>query len=107
MTVTVTRIYTFEAAHALPVEFGGPATRLHGHTYTVRVTVPGGTRTEDLDGCWRDTVHPDVDHALLNEVFQDTTVEGLAATWLEHFAHFDATAVEVQEGALRFARAEA
>jgi 6-pyruvoyl-tetrahydropterin synthase len=100
--VTVTRIYSFEAAHALPAEFGGPATRMHGHTYTVRVTVAGGVRTEDLDKTWK-TISHRLDHRLLNDVVEDTTVEGLATYLL---SELDAEAVEVQEGNLRFARAE-
>jgi 6-pyruvoyl-tetrahydropterin synthase len=102
VNVTVTRIYTFEAAHRLPDEFGGPATRLHGHTYTVRVTTPGGVRTEDTDATW-ETLRADLDHSLLNDVVDDTTVEGLAAFLLHEL---DAEAVEVQEGNLRYARAE-
>src|SRR6266516_3956816 len=36
----------FEAAHALHGDFG-PATRRHGHTYRVEVTVRGETLKED------------------------------------------------------------
>lgn len=102
MKTSITRIYTFEAAHALPADFGGPATRVHGHTYTVRVTMPGRHRTEDLDREW-DRLAARLDHRLLNEVIEDTTVEGLAEFVL---AELDAQAVEVQEGTLRFGRAE-
>lgn len=103
MNVTVTRIYTFEAAHSLPEDFGGPATRTHGHTYTVRVTLPARTRTEDLDAAWRGIVD-ELDHRLLNDYWDDTTVEGLAVALLGFFP--DALAVEVQEGNQRFGRAE-
>lgn len=108
MKVTVTRIYSFEAAHRLPDEFGGPATRLHGHTYTLRVTVEGGYRTEDLDAEWN-VLRPLYDHALLNDHLTDTTVEGLAREFLRWFTCADVpvVAVEVQEGNLRHARAEA
>lgn len=105
--ITVTRIYTFEAAHQLPAEFGGPATQMHGHTYTLRVTVPGGTRTEDMDELWSQVVRPSVDHKVLNDVTSDTTVEGLAEWFARRFAMFTPPAVEVQEGRLRFARWEA
>lgn len=99
---TITRIYRFEAAHQLPESFCGPATRLHGHSYTVRIEMPGGHRTEDLDAAWDELSSACLDHRFLNDHFGDTTVEGLADAF---FTAFDAVSVEVQEGDLRFARA--
>lgn len=105
MRTTVTRIYRFEAAHSLP-GFGGPAEALHGHSYAARVEVEGGYRTEDLDAAWSRLL-PRLDHALLNEAFDDTTVEGLAAALFGRLADAGAPvrSVEVQEGDLRFGRA--
>lgn len=102
MTVTVTRIYKFEAAHKLPKAFCGPATRLHGHSYTVRIEMPHGFRTEDLDAEWKKVAAAKLDHRFLNDHFEDTTVEGLAK---ELLYRFEAVSVEVQEGEVRFGRA--
>ena len=101
---TVTRIYRFEAAHRLPEGFG-KASGLHGHSYTVRVELEGGYPTETLDRFWAG-LSSTFDHKLLNDVFDDTTVEGLAESLLVRLGSAcPVLAVEVQEGDLRFGRA--
>ena len=45
MKTTITRRFTFEAAHQLP-HHSGKCARLHGHSYTLEVTVGGALLTE-------------------------------------------------------------
>lgn len=94
MIVGVTRIYRFEAAHRLP-SWAGPAGRIHGHSYTVEVTTAPGMPTEELDLLW-ESIHHRCDHRLLNDEWEDTTVEGLAEAMLLLLP--DALVVSVQEG---------
>ena len=70
------RDYTFEAAHRLPnLPAEHKCSRLHGHTYYVRVTVQGEVDSmlgwvmdyAHLDGCW-DVVYDLLDHRYLNEI---------------------------------------
>ncbi|MFT7557430.1 MAG: 6-pyruvoyltetrahydropterin/6-carboxytetrahydropterin synthase [Planctomycetota bacterium] len=44
--VSITKQYTFEAAHQLPNHIGQCA-RLHGHSYLLEVTVSGPIKPED------------------------------------------------------------
>jgi 6-pyruvoyltetrahydropterin/6-carboxytetrahydropterin synthase len=81
--------FTFEAAHFLPsAEKGTPNSRIHGHSFRVRVTLKGapdddtglilhlGTVEEKLK-----TVQGKLDHRFLNE-----DVPGLELPTLEHIA---------------------
>ena len=85
------RIYKeffFEAAHFLPLAPPGhPNSRIHGHSFRVRVTVDGEPDEEtgiivhfdDLEAAIADA-RAALDHRLLNEV------EGLSAPTLERIA---------------------
>lgn len=81
--------FTFEAAHFLPsAEKGTANSRIHGHSFRVRVTLKGapaddtgliqhlGVVEEKLKA-----VHDKLDHRFLNE-----DVEGLEYPTLEHIA---------------------
>lgn len=81
--------FTFEAAHFLPsAEKGTANSRIHGHSFRVRVTLKGapaddtgliqhlGVVEEKLK-----SVHAKLDHRFLNE-----DVEGLDYPTLEHIA---------------------
>jgi 6-pyruvoyltetrahydropterin/6-carboxytetrahydropterin synthase len=84
MEVTLTRQYTFEAAHFLPrVADGHPCKRMHGHSYRLRVSLTG---EPDPDGMLLDYLEIDrrlapvlavLDHHTLNEVpgLENPTVE--------------------------------
>lgn len=43
--LTLTKIFTFDAAHALE-HYPGKCRHIHGHTYTLHVTVAGAVRDE-------------------------------------------------------------
>lgn len=60
----------FEAAHALRGDFG-PATRRHGHTYRVEVSVRGPTLREDGTLCDLSVLQSAVDEAVGALDYQD------------------------------------
>ena len=77
--------FTFEAAHFLPsAPPGHPNSRVHGHSFRVRVTIDGEPdgktgvimHLDDVEAALSD-VHEALDHRMLNEV------EGLAQPTLE------------------------
>jgi len=87
---TVTKILSFDAAHCLP-EHEGKCRNVHGHTYTLEVTVEGqvqdGGPTDrmvmdfaDLRGRVAELVVDHLDHQYLNDLFDFVpTAEALAA----------------------------
>lgn len=87
---TITRSYTFEAAHQLPhVPEGHKCGRMHGHSYVLRVAVAGKLDTEGpeagmvmefgrLDRFVKDLVIAKLDHRCLNDVLDNPTSERLA-----------------------------
>jgi 6-pyruvoyltetrahydropterin/6-carboxytetrahydropterin synthase len=91
MSIQAMRIYkefTFEAAHFLPsAPVGHPNSRLHGHSFRVRVTIDGEPdettgvvmHLDDVEAALTD-VHEALDHRFLNEV------EGLSQPTLERIA---------------------
>ncbi len=96
MRVTATKRATFDAAHSLP-RHPGKCARLHGHTYTVEVSVrreSGGFDSEtgmvadfgDLSAALQ-RVLSRYDHGLLNDHLENPTAEVLAGTILRQLAH--------------------
>lgn len=82
--------FTFEAAHFLPsAPPGHPNSRLHGHSFHVRITIEGEPdpqtglilHFEDLAAATAD-VRDEFDHRYLNEM------DGLGAPTLENIAKF-------------------
>lgn len=94
MRTTVTKILTFDAAHSLP-DHEGKCRNIHGHTYSLEVTVEGPVQTggpadrmvmdfgrlrEEME---RLVVDP-LDHCYLNELFEFApTAEALAGWAME------------------------
>ncbi|CAN7235750.1 6-carboxytetrahydropterin synthase [Phyllobacterium sp. LjRoot231] len=89
--------FTFEAAHHLPHIFpdGHVNTRLHGHSFRVRVTLEGkpDSRTgliSDLGAVKSafDSAHEKLDHRYLNEIegLETPTLENIAMWLWRHFA---------------------
>lgn len=86
--LSVTRIFTLDAAHQLP-DYPGPCARLHGHTYRLEVTVGGNP---DLSGMVIDfadlkklvatNVLDHFDHTFLNDLIPNPTVENVADDFL-------------------------
>jgi 6-pyruvoyltetrahydropterin/6-carboxytetrahydropterin synthase len=80
--------FRFEAAHFLPhVANGHKCSRMHGHSYLVRVELKGnvGQRTgwvrdyKDVARAWQD-LHCELDHHTLNDIpgLENSTAEHLA-----------------------------
>ncbi len=94
-TATISKEFTFDAAHSLP-NSDGPCKRLHGHTY--RVTVVARGRTQPVDGradegmvvdftrikeVFKRRVEARCDHQYLNEsVPVERTTAELLAAWM-------------------------
>ena len=85
MRTSVTRTFTFEAAHQLPWH-EGKCRHLHGHSYRLEVTVEGpvGPNGIVVDfGDIKTVVRRDVlaryDHRYLNDLFDNPTAELVAA----------------------------
>jgi 6-pyruvoyltetrahydropterin/6-carboxytetrahydropterin synthase len=84
MRTSVTRVFTFEAAHRLPWH-EGKCRELHGHSYRLEVTVAGpiGPSGIVVDfAAIREVVERDVidayDHRFLNDLFDNPTAELIA-----------------------------
>lgn len=85
MQTYVTRSFTFEASHVLAWH-KGKCSQLHGHGYKIEVTVGG---RPDADGIVIDfdkladivdiEVIAKLDHAHLNDAFENPTAENIAA----------------------------
>ena len=85
MQTSVTRTFTFEAAHQLPWH-PGKCRNLHGHSYRLEVTVEGpiGDHGIVIDFAdIKDVVERDViaayDHRYLNDLLDNPTAELIAA----------------------------
>jgi 6-pyruvoyltetrahydropterin/6-carboxytetrahydropterin synthase len=84
MRTSVTRSFTFEAAHQLPWH-PGKCQRLHGHSYRLEVTVEGPVGDNGIVVDFADikeVVERDVvarfDHAYLNDLLDNPTAELIA-----------------------------
>lgn len=88
MRTAVTRCFTFEAAHYLPLH-EGQCRELHGHRYQLEVTVEGPVNDDGMVidfGQLAEIVKTSIlniyDHSLLNDVLQNPTTELLIEdTW--------------------------
>lgn len=89
MTTRIWKVFTFEAAHLLPlVPKEHQCSRLHGHSYSAKVTI-GGTPVAgwlidfaQMKAVWQ-VVAGGLDHSYLNDIegLENPTAENLAA-WL-------------------------
>lgn len=88
MRTRLTRSFTFEAAHHLPLH-PGRCRRLHGHHYRLEVTVEGPVGPDgmvvdfdELASAVSELVLSRYDHQLLNDLFDNPTAEVIASeTW--------------------------
>lgn len=85
MRTSVTRVFSFEAAHQLPWH-DGKCQRLHGHSYRLEVTVTGPVREDGMVMDFaevKEVVEREVierfDHQYLNDFFENPTAEIVAA----------------------------
>jgi 6-pyruvoyltetrahydropterin/6-carboxytetrahydropterin synthase len=84
MRTTVTRAFTFEAAHQLPWHTGA-CRNLHGHGYRLEVTVAGPVNDDgividfaDVSGVVQREVIDRYDHTYLNDLLDNPTAELIA-----------------------------
>lgn len=93
--VSVTKRFTFEASHNL-IDYDGPCSNLHGHSYKLYVTVSGYVDTvsknvtdcmvidfKDIKSIVKREVVDKLDHTYLNEVFTQPTAEVMAVLIFE------------------------
>lgn len=80
----VTRKFTFDAAHFL-TDYYGKCERLHGHTYTLEITLEGKVQTNGLmidfvvlKKIVQKHVLVKLDHQLLNDVIENPSAERVA-----------------------------
>jgi 6-pyruvoyltetrahydropterin/6-carboxytetrahydropterin synthase len=89
MKTSITKTFTFEAAHSLPA-YEGPCQRVHGHSYVLEVTVTGPLQTSGSDAGMvadfrkvSDVVKKEIvepwDHTFLNDMVSFTTTAELLA----------------------------
>lgn len=85
MRTSVTRTFSFEAAHQLPWH-EGKCRRLHGHTYRLEVTVEGALDDQGIVVDFAEVkavvdreVVERYDHRFLNDLVDNPTAELLAA----------------------------
>jgi 6-pyruvoyltetrahydropterin/6-carboxytetrahydropterin synthase len=84
MRTTVTRTFTFEAAHQLPWHTGA-CRQLHGHGYRLEVWVEGPINNDgivvdfaDLEATVQREVIDRFDHTYLNDLLDNPTAELIA-----------------------------
>jgi 6-pyruvoyltetrahydropterin/6-carboxytetrahydropterin synthase len=84
MRTTVTRAFTFEAAHQLPWHQGA-CRNLHGHGYRLEVTVAGPVNDDgividfaDVGDVVRREIISRYDHTFLNDLLDNPTAELIA-----------------------------
>lgn len=84
MKIRLSREFKFDAAHKLE-NYNGVCARIHGHTYTLVVTVEGEPDDSgmlidffDMKKIVEETVISKVDHTYLNDFYQQPTVENMA-----------------------------
>lgn len=80
----LSRTFKFDAAHKL-VDYPGVCRRIHGHTYTLTVTVEGEPDDTgmiidffDMKKVVEETVIAKVDHTYLNDLYDQPTAENVA-----------------------------
>lgn len=111
-TASLTKTWTFDAAHQLP-NHDGKCARLHGHTYKVELTVTGEIKDANGDAdegmvidfgalstIWKKYLEPALDHRFLNDelpsAYHPTTAENIACWLADEFAdHLLALPVQV------------
>lgn len=95
MTIaTISRSYTFEAAHHLPsLPIGHKCRRMHGHSYKVEWHITGEVEESGLVAniefgaldVWMASVLNTVDHHVWNDKLECPTIENIAQWFLDLF----------------------
>lgn len=89
MKTSVTKTFTFDAAHQLPWH-EGKCRHLHGHTYRLEVTVVGPLSEDgivmdfgDISRVVRSSIIERYDHTFLNDFIENPTAEILAVEFFK------------------------
>ncbi|MBI2030173.1 6-carboxytetrahydropterin synthase QueD [Candidatus Kaiserbacteria bacterium] len=119
MKTSITATFTLESAHMLP-HHQGKCARLHGHEYSLEVTISGPIQTTgpaegmvmdfaELEEVVRREVIDQWDHQYLNDILPfPTTAENLAAEIFKRVsAHLPVSRVRLWETKLYFVDVEA
>ena len=94
--ISVTKIFSFEAAHFLP-NHEGKCKNVHGHNYKLEVTFSGDRELtgsnkgmivdfSDLKEIVDNVIIDQVDHINLNDIFANPTAENMVfafSTWIQ------------------------
>lgn len=101
LVTSVTRRFSFEAAHRLPWH-KGKCSRLHGHSYLMDVTVTGDLNPNgivvdfaELKAIVKEHVLNDYDHSYLNDFLENPTAELVAADVVSRLLAAGLTVAEV------------
>jgi 6-pyruvoyltetrahydropterin/6-carboxytetrahydropterin synthase len=83
-TFYLSRNFVFDAAHRI-IDYSGKCERLHGHTYKLKIVVKGDLQPSGmvldftiLKNIVNDEIVSKLDHADLNELFDNPTTENIA-----------------------------
>ncbi len=83
----VTKIFSFDAAHNL-TDYYGKCEHLHGHTYTLEVTMKGDVQSNGLvidfvllKRIVKDKILEKLDHTYLNDLLENPSAERIAS-WI-------------------------
>jgi 6-pyruvoyltetrahydropterin/6-carboxytetrahydropterin synthase len=89
MKMRLSKTFTFDAAHQLR-DYHGVCARVHGHTYTLVVTVEGEPDDTGMiidfvamKKIVTDTIITKIDHTYLNDFYDQPTVENVATDIFE------------------------
>ncbi len=84
MKMRLSRTFKFDAAHKL-IDYPGMCARVHGHTYTLVVTIEGEPGANgmimdffDMKKIVEDTIVTKLDHTFLNDFYEQPTLENVA-----------------------------
>jgi len=80
----LSRNFVFDAAHRI-IDYSGKCERLHGHTYKLKIVVKGDLKPSGMvldftifKNIVNDEIISKLDHADLNELFDNPTTENIA-----------------------------
>lgn len=91
--MTVTKEFTFDAAHCLGNGYIGKCSNMHGHLYKLHITVALKENARlsdygfvidfsDLKSIWKENLEPQLDHQFLNDSLQMQTTAENMIIWL-------------------------
>jgi 6-pyruvoyltetrahydropterin/6-carboxytetrahydropterin synthase len=100
----ITKIFKFDSAHKLN-DYEGQCSNLHGHTYTLHVSVQGEIKKnglvfdfKDLKEIVKKDVISKLDHKYLNDIISQPTAENMCVwIWKELSSKLDLYEIKLYE----------